>query len=33
MNINVIKFFEKYDADPELQKRVADAVNAYPRQP
>lgn len=30
MNINVIKFFEKYDADPELQKRVADAVNAYP---
>ena len=30
MNINVIKFFEKYDADPELQKRVQDAVNAYP---
>ena len=30
MNSNVIKFLEKYDSDPELQQRVADAVNAYP---
>lgn len=27
---NVEKFFEKYYSDSELQKRVEDAVNAYP---
>lgn len=30
MNINVIKFFEKYNSDPELYKRIQDAVAAYP---
>ncbi len=30
MNINVIKFFEKYNSDPELYQRVQDAVAAYP---
>ena len=30
MNINVIKFFEKYNSDPELYQRIQDAVAAYP---
>ena len=30
MNINVIKFFEKYNSDPGLYQRIQDAVAAYP---
>lgn len=30
MNENVRKFFELYNADPELQKRVRDAEAMYP---
>ena len=30
MNINVIKFFEKYNSDPELYQRVQDALAMYP---
>lgn len=30
MNENVIKFFELYDADPELRAKVQAAEDAYP---
>lgn len=30
MNINVIKFFELYDSDPELRQRVKNNVDMYP---
>lgn len=30
MNENVAKFFEIYDNDPSLRKRIADAEAAYP---
>ncbi len=30
MNENVKKFFERYNFDPELQKRVKDAEAVYP---
>ncbi len=30
MNINVIKFFEKYNSDPGLYQRVQDALAMYP---
>ena len=30
INLNVVKFLEQYDSDPELRKKVADAEAAYP---
>lgn len=30
MNIDVVRFFEKYDADPGLRQRLKDAENMYP---
>ena len=30
MNENVKKFFDRYNSDPALQKRVKDAETAYP---
>ena len=30
MNENVARFFERYDADPALRARVAEAEAAYP---
>ena len=30
MNIDVVRFFEKYDQDAELRQRIKDAENMYP---
>ena len=30
MNIDVVRFFEKYDADPELRSRLKEAEAMYP---